>query len=341
MKKSLLAILAFAPASVFAQAGTDTLIYEDFETDPAAWLMLGTPAGIMGDTFWYNCDNDLLPDASGGGRPDEWYWGTPFADVDTVGNTGVLTSNSWTNDGTTHVANWLITPSIHVADTTLDLFWKSAPFQTPRYLDGYIVLVSTATNDFSMFTDTLFVASEYVALAVPASPNQFTSYTYAPVAGGFVHGEDWTYIEDNGGDSTRWRGILRPQTVDLSAYVGQNIYIAIVHWTVDDNLLSIDEIFLEGTGTVGIAEHDGSFPMGVYPNPANDMINVNYHLPAQSQLLLNVYSMDGQLVRSEDKGTAQQGNGSLQMNVSDLAAGIYFVQLQTEHGSTTKRIVVE
>lgn len=341
MKKTLLAILAFAPASLFAQVGTDTLFYEDFETDPVNWLMIGTPGGIMGDTFWYNCDNDLLADASGAGRPDEWYWELPFADADSVGNTGVLCSNSWTNNGQTHVENWLITPSIYVADTTLDLFWKSAPFQTPRYLDGYIVVVSTGTNDFSMFTDTLFVASEYVSLDIPAAPNQWSSYTYAPVAGGFVHGEDWTYIEDNAGDSTRWRGILRPQTVDLSAYVGQNIYIAIVHWTVDDNLLSIDEIFLEGTNTVGITECPGSFPMGIYPNPANDMINVNYTLPSQSQLLLNIYSIDGQLVSSEDKGTSQAGSGSIQMNVANLSAGIYFVQLQTEQGSTTQRIVVE
>jgi len=341
MKKTLLAFIAFAPASLFAQIGTDTLIYEDFETDPASWLMLGTPAGIMGDSLWYNVDNDLLPDASGAGRPDEWYWEAPFADADSVGNTGVLCSNSWTNDGQTYVANWLITPSIHVADTTLDLFWKSAPFQTPRYLDGYIIVVSTSTNDYTMFTDTVFVASEHVSLDVQSAPNQFSSYTFSPASGGFVHGQDWTYIEDNAGDSMRWKAILRPQTVDLSTYVGQDIYIAFVHYVIDDNLISIDDIFLEGTGTVGITEHNGSFPMGVYPNPANDMINVNYTLPSESQLMLNVFSLDGQLVRSEDKGTAQAGSGSLQMNVNDLAAGIYFVQLVTEHGSTTKRIVVE
>jgi hypothetical protein len=340
MRKSLLAILALAPASMLAQAGTDTLIWEDFEDDPATWLMLGAPSGTLFDTVWYNVDNDLLSDGSGSGRPGEWYWGTPFADADTLGNTGTLTSNSWTNDGTTHVENWLITPFIHVADTTLDLFWKSAPFQTPRYLDGYIVLVSTGTNDFSMFTDTLFVASEYVSLDVPALPNQWSSYTYAPVSGGFVHGQDWTYIEDNAGDSTRWRGMLRPQTVDLSAYVGQNIYIAIVHWTVDDNLLSIDDIFLEGTGTVGMPEHNAGVTMGVYPNPANDQINVNYSLENSSNLLLNIFAMDGSLVRSEDKGTAQ-GQGTIPVNISDLSAGIYFVQLQTETGSVTKKIVVE
>jgi hypothetical protein len=340
MQRTLLAILAFCPAALFAQAGTDTLIWEDFEQDPAAWWNIGSPSGTINDPLWYNCDNDLLPDASGAGRPDEWFWGTPFADGDTLGNTGALNSNSWTNDAVNHVENWLITPAIYVADTTLDFFWKSAPFQTPRYLDGYLVLVSTSTNNFSAFTDTVFVASEYESLDLPSAPNQWSSYTFAPVSG-FVHGADWMYLEDNAGDSTRWRGKLRPMNVDLSGYVGQSIYIAIVHRTVDDNLLSIDELFLEGTGTVGITDYENTFNMGVYPNPATDVLNVNYTLPEESQLVLNIFAMDGSLVRSEDKGTVQQGSGRIQTDISDLAAGVYFVQLQTENGVTTKKIVVE
>lgn len=340
MKQTLLAILALSPAALFAQAGTDTLIWEDFETDPAPWLNIGTPSGMINDPLWYNCDNDLLPDASGAGRPDEWFWGTPFADADTLGNTGALNSNSWTNDGVNHVENWLITPSIYVVDTTLDFFWKSAPFQTPRYLDGYMVLVSTNTNNFADFTDTAFVASEFVSLDVPGTPNQWTSYTFAPVSG-FVHGADWMYLEDNAGDSTRWRGMLRPFSIDLSGYVGQSIYIAIVHYTVDDNLLSIDELFLEGTGTVGITEYNNVFSMGVYPNPATDVLNINYNMPEESNLMLNIFAMDGSLVRSEDRGTVQSGNGRIQTDISGLASGTYFVQLQTESGVTTKKIVIQ
>lgn len=340
-KKSLLALFALVPAASFAQAGTDTLIWENFETDPASFLMIAPPPGIVNDGTWYNCDNDLLPDASGAGRPDEWYWGVPFAAADSVGgNTGCLTSNSWTNDGINHVANWLITPSIYVADTTLDLYWKSAPYQTPRYLDGYIVVVSSGTNDFADFTDTVFVASEYESLDNANYPFQYSSYTFNPMSG-FIHGFDQTYIEDNAGDSARWIGILRPFHVDLSMYAGQQIYIAFVHYTVDDNLLSMDEIFLEGTGALGVAEYPGAFPMGVYPNPATEVLNVNYTLPAESELMLNIYSIDGTLVRSENKGTQAAGSGTVQTNIADLAPGIYMVQMQSDAGVSTKRIVIE
>lgn len=339
MKKTLLAALAFAPIVSFAQ--TDTIIWMDFETDPMPMLNLTPPPGGFNDPLWYNWDNDALPDGSGAGRPPEWYWGAPFSATDSaLGNTGVLSSNSWTNDGQTYVANWLVTPAIYIADTTADLYWKSAPFQTPRYLDGYFVAVSTGNNDLTSFTDTLFRGSEYEALAVPAYPNQFSSYTFSP-ASGFIHGFDQTYIEANGGDSARWRGVLRPFHADLSMYVGQSIYIAFVHYTIDDNLFSIDDIFLEGTGSVGITDYENTFGMSVYPNPATDVLNINYNMTEPSQLLLNIYSMDGQLVRSEDKGTAQPGQGTMQTDISDLAAGVYFVQLQTENGVTTKKIIVE
>jgi len=340
MKKTLLAVLAFLPAASFAQAGTDTLFYLDFETDPASFLMVQPPPGNVNDPNWYDVDNDLLADASGAGRPDEWYWDLPFANADTVGNTGVLHSNSWTNDGVNHVENWLISPSIFVADTTFDLYWESAPFQTPRYLDGYIVVISSATNDFTDFTDTVFVASEYTSLDNQNYPFLYSSYTFTP-ANGFIHGFDQTYIEDNAGDSARWVGVLRPFHVDLSMYAGQSIYIAWVHYTIDDNLLSIDNLYLEGTGTVGIAEYPGAFPMGVYPNPATDMLNVNYTLPAESELILNIYSVDGTLVRSENKGVLASGSGTVTTNVTDLAPGMYMVQLQSDAGVATKRIVIE
>lgn len=340
MKKTLRILALFAPCSLFAQTGTDTLIWADFNTDPAPWLVIGTPSNTLWDTAWYNIDNDQLADGSGSGRPGEWYWSGAYSDQDTIGNPGVLGSNSWTNDGVNHVENWLILPSVHVGDTTADLFWKSAPYQTPRYLDGYIVVVSTTTNDLSQFTDTLFVASEYTSLDNTGLPNQFSSYTFTP-SNGFIHGFDGTYTEyDPSSDSSRLIGRLRPFSADLSMYVGQNIYIAFVHYTIDDNLFSIDDIFVEGTGTTSIAENRGAFPMSAYPNPVNDVLRVNYSLPAQSEVMLNITALDGRVVSSQNLGT-QQGANTTTVDVSGLSAGVYLVTLQTETGITTRRIVVE
>lgn len=341
MKKTLPLIAFLTPAALLAQPGTDTLIWADFNTDPSNYLIVGTPPGILWDTAWYNIDNDLIPDGSGSGRPDEWFWSQAFSYNDTLGNPGVLASNSWTNDGVNHVDNWLILPSIYIADTTADLFWKSAPRQTPRYLDGYMILVSTTTNDILQFSDTLFVASEYTSLDVTAYPNSFSSYTFTPMSG-FIHGFDGTYTEyAASADSSRLIGRLRPFELDLSAYAGQNIYIAFTHYTIDDNLLAIDDIFVQGTGTTGIHENPGAFPMSVFPNPANESVRINYSLPSASDVTMNMTALDGRLVRSENLGSQVSGSNSTTVDVSDFAAGVYLVTLQTETGITTRRIVVE
>jgi hypothetical protein len=339
MKKSILVAALFTQTVAFAQ--TDTLIWEDYTNDPASYLITGTTPGVSADTNWYNIDNDLLGDGSGGGRPGEWFHGITFADSDSVGNPGVLWSNSWTNDPINHVENWLILPSLIIADTTADLYWKSAPRQTPRYLDGYMVLISTTTNDLMAFTDTVFVASEYTSLDNAGVPNAFSSYTFTPSTG-FIHGADSTYTEfDAASDSSRLIGKLRPFHVDLSAYAGQSIYIAFVHYGIDDNLLSLDDVFVEGTDVTGIHEESAGFPMHVFPNPATEAVKVNYILPAASDVTLNMYSIDGVLVRSEYLGNKPGGSNQAELDIDGLAPGIYLVSVQTQSGVSTKRVVVE
>jgi hypothetical protein len=341
MKKMLPAVLLLLPVAVSAQVGGDTLLWEDFNTDPSTRVIIGTPSGTFNDTAWYTLDNDLLPDGSASGRPDEWFWSAAYSDNDTINNPGVMGSNSWTNDAVTPVSNWLITPALVIADTAADLHWKSAPRQTPRYLDGYMVLVSTGTNDITQFTDTLFVASEYTSLDVPANQNSFAAYTFTP-SNGFVHGMDGTFTEfDPAADSSRLIGRLRPFEVDLSMYAGQTIYIAFLHNSIDDNLISVDDIRVEGTDVTGIEELATTIPMHVFPNPANEMVRVNYTLPAESDVLVNIYSMDGKVVRSEDQGTRQAGSNSATLDVRDLAPGVYLVSIQTEEGISSRRIVVE
>lgn len=339
--KKLLLIGLLAPAGAWAQSGTDTLIWNDFNTDPSTYLQLLPPPGTTWDNTWYDFDNDNLPDGSGGSRPGEWFWAQAYSDNDTLNNPGVLGSNSWTNDGNNHVENWLVLPSIYICDTTADLFWKAAPRQTPRYVDGYMVLVSTTTNDFSAFTDTLFVASEYTNLDIPAAPYSYASYTFTP-GNGFVHGMDGTFTEfDPASDSSRLIGRLRPFSADLSMYMGQNIYIAFEHYSIDDNLISIDDIFVQGTGVTGIPETQGSFPMSAYPNPANDVLHVNYSLDNASAVNMNIMSIDGQVVRSEDLGMKLSGSNTETVDVSGLSAGVYFVTLQTESGITSRKIVIQ
>lgn len=71
--------------------------------------------------------------------------------------------------------------------------------------------------------------------------------------------------------------------------------------------------------------------LGIYPNPANDSFNI--HLP-QDMLLegVSLYNTLGQLVRKAAAHT---------VDVSQLAKGVYFVEVATDKGKATKSIIVE
>jgi hypothetical protein len=335
MKKLILFSAFLIPAAgVNAQAGSDTLIWADFETDPSSFLQNALPPGATWDNSWYNIDLDQLPDQSPQSRPGEWFWTTPFSVADSAsGNTGCLGSNSWTLS-TSPVQNMLILPALYIADTTAMLSWKSAPYQTPRYLDGYQILISTTDNDVLSFTDTLFVASEFVSLDNANAPNAFTSYTFDPTPtinpfNPFVHGMDWAYIEDNA-DSSRWLGVLRPFALSLSQYSGMKIYIMFIHGTVDDNLLSIDEILVTGTGTVAVPENQSTASFTTFPNPTNGIVNMHFALASSSDVEVHVYDVAGKLVLSENKGMINEGETSMSLDLTGLPAGVYHIELATE-----------
>jgi hypothetical protein len=346
MKKFLL-FSVFIFTGFAARSQTDTLVWNDFETDPASYMQIAIPPGQSTDTSWYTFDIDGLADGSPSNRPGEWFWSSPFSDNDTIGNTAVLASNSWSNSPTP-TDNILVTPSIYIGDATAVLSWKSAPFQTPRYLDGYQVIIASGNNDLNAFTDTLFVAAEYASLDNASFPNSFSSYTFLPGPTAnpmdpFVHGIDGTYTDPNTtdpNDSSRLLGRLRPFSVSLAAYNGQTIYIMFHHGTTDDNLISVDDILVTGTDFTAVAEQEQGVIFSAYPNPSSENVTISYNLPASSAVTVNVYDITGKLMSVENKGNLS-GSQQHTIDVSAFSAGIYRVELVTAFGRSNQRIVVQ
>lgn len=334
MKKIYLIILSFFTLGMAskAQSGMDTLLYEGFEAEDLSYIFIGAPSG--NDAGWINLDADGLGDGSPSGRDGFWFPSYGFADVDTA--TVVMASNSWTNDATTPIQNWLMTPPLQITDSTAWLFWKSASYQTPLYLDGYKVLVSENGNLEPDFTDTLAVYAEYVLR--PGTDSTFNSFVFSS---GVVAGMDGTYIQ-YGGDSLRFRCQLRPDSVSLSAYAGKTIYIAFLADSHDDNLLSIDDILVTGTAPDGINEvkNSGS-DLNLSPNPAKERVRLNYSVQSTGPVSIEILSMDGKLIRDFHTPTLLKGDHFSDLNLSGLASGQYLVVLKTNRTTSSTRLIIE
>ncbi len=308
MKKIIL-LLFILSTTFYAKAQNDTLLYDNFDVDNSAnWNLFNNG----NDTVWVSLDLDANMDANG--RPGNWYWSpNAFGGFD---STGCVFSSSWFNSPAA-CANYFITPPIQIIDGAAVLNWKSAPRQTPRYLDGYQILVSTTDNYEISFTDTLFSAAEYTS-GGSANGFNFSLYGFTP---GFQHGADSTYVEFDA-DSSAFLGLLRPFSVSLAQYSGQTIYIAFLHDAFDDNLIAVDDILVTGNLSVGINETELLTAATLYPNPATDRAHLRFNTSKAGNTNFNIYDVQGRIVKSQSMyltGLAQE----IVIPVRDLATGHY------------------
>ena len=332
MKKIYLITFAFL-ISGFAYSQSDTLLWENFESDTIDYILNDYPTGTPNyHPNYLNFDVDGIDDGSGADRPNEWFLSFGFADVDST-NT-VLASSSWLEGFADGADNWLITPIIHIQDAQANLYWKSAPFQLPRYMDGYQVLVSTGTNIETDFLDTLAVFAEFNG-SLTTDIEDTATYVFTD---GIMH----TEIEYDSTDITRHGGVLQQWSASLAAYEGENIFIAFRHRSDDDNLISIDDLLVLGTGSVGIEEPVAFTELNVYPNPTrtNGIVNLVYSLNVVSPVYYSITTLDGKEVLHGDGNVQLPGSHLTEIDVSNLSNGSYLVSLSVKNQTLVKRLVL-
>lgn len=79
--------------------------------------------------------------------------------------------------------------------------------------------------------------------------------------------------------------------------------------------------------------------MTVYPNPANEMINLDIDLNTESEVSVVAFDLTGKVMINDNNDLAA-GNTILQYNVSEWSNGIYFFQVTTDGVTNTIRVVI-
>lgn len=76
----------------------------------------------------------------------------------------------------------------------------------------------------------------------------------------------------------------------------------------------------------------------VYPNPANDNLNIELeNVNENSKLTVNIYSVEGRNVFSEK---IDNNINKLTLDISNLSIGMYILEITTESWKSTKNIIV-
>jgi hypothetical protein len=80
--------------------------------------------------------------------------------------------------------------------------------------------------------------------------------------------------------------------------------------------------------------------LNAYPNPANTNVNVNFSINESANVEMTVISVTGDVVYNNNFGSIAAGKYSKNINVSELANGIYFYTLNVNGNVTTKKLVI-
>lgn len=84
---------------------------------------------------------------------------------------------------------------------------------------------------------------------------------------------------------------------------------------------------------VGIPENVSLESILIYPNPANDVLNINMANYGKADVKIEIYNAMGELVKSMNNNSQ-----TLQIDMSNEVSGIYYVTLVTNEGTITKKV---
>ncbi|MFK7757589.1 MAG: T9SS type A sorting domain-containing protein [Flavobacteriales bacterium] len=101
-------------------------------------------------------------------------------------------------------------------------------------------------------------------------------------------------------------------------------------------------------GTVGVEETNTDadseeFEEGLilFPNPATDLVTFELELNTNMELNLEIYSIQGRLVRNENLGMFNQGTQIQPLYIGDLSKGNYIVKVAGDDFSKTGKLMVK
>lgn len=103
--------------------------------------------------------------------------------------------------------------------------------------------------------------------------------------------------------------------------------------------------FLSGSSSLNTVElnQSGSTLGNAYPNPANagSKLNIDYAVKSATNVTIELYDIFGNNVKTIVNGAVNEGEYTAQVDISDLASGIYFYNMKAGNNfSTSKRVSI-
>ena len=240
-------------------------------------------------------------------------------------------------DGNGAAYDWIITtPPANVGPTTENAKGRyfSAPncafvrFEAGTLNEDWLVTKLVNLSNYTSSSLTFYAGQQY-ASAYGTQYKVKVSTTSQTNIASFVDVASYAEADFTGSGNSPDSNLTAQKTVNLSAYNGQQIYIAFVMIQDDGDNWSLDDVAV--TGTLGTTSFDGATKTIVFPNPTQGIINIESNKEIEKS---TVYDILGKEILSF-------GHSISELNISSLNSGVYVLKILTAEGSILSHRIVK
>jgi len=150
---------------------------------------------------------------------------------------------------------------------------------------------------------------------------------------GYIVGDIGTILNTSNGGLT-WEFQVSGTTVNLNSVSFVDTENG---WICGDSSIVLHT---NNGGTVGLYEtiiYNNS--LEIFPNPSNGLTTIIFKLKQKESITLTIQNICGQEVKQISLGMKEKGQFDL--DCSDYAPGIYFINLKTNNGTLTEKLIIE
>ncbi|WP_242206564.1 T9SS type A sorting domain-containing protein [Aestuariivivens insulae] len=123
--------------------------------------------------------------------------------------------------------------------------------------------------------------------------------------------------------------------INLLTQQGVTLYVRVFPEQIGQN----ETFYICATKTATLGVNDKILnDFAMYPNPAKDIVNLKFNKISNNNIAVNIYDIQGKLIKYVSKTLRNQ---SVQLDISNLNTGMYFLKVHDGTNESTKKLIVK